>query len=962
MRRAIFVSLALLVVSCAWTEGLVANADFEIAPQGQPERAEGWLLPETGWVRVPEAGPEGGAVLRVRVAGGAVEPARQWLDYARPKATYSLRVVARSDALRPTARIVDRESGEEIARVTVDAGDAWQEAAVEFEARTANLGLELYADVGHLDGGDTPEGTAEFASGAVSMVAGDAGRPGPDLGENLALGRPYEIPPGSYGLCTDPGDAQQLTDGEYTEGYFWTQESTVGWKSSGVKFITIDLGRDYPIRGAAYSTAAGVADVQWPERIVVFVSEDGDNWYRVGDLVQRHIAREPLPPIGEYATEVIWADGLDTHGRYVKLAVFPEGSYIFVDEIEVYRGPDHLLDREYRSAVIPDIELYMLNEPIRELHRRELAVVRTDIAATPASERTQLEARADALEAAIDEMPPIELEGFRAVLPLSEVERRIFELQAEVWRAQGKDRIRLWQKHRWDPLGPGDEPRGDEAPAGLRVEMMRNETRADVLNITSAGPRDTRIRLRITGLPGGTSPDWITVREVKHVGSRFIPSVAAPLPVARRSGEWWIIEAPAGVTTQVWFEIDSGDLGPGTWEGAVELHSVPAGRQSVPLRVTVHPLTMPDRKTLNVGGWSYTDANSYGLTPENVDQVIAHLRERGVNAPWATSASLPPGRFDAEGSMVAEPDTTRFDAWVAKWPNCNIYLVFAAVGDTFAGAQVGTERFNRQVGQWARFWADHAAQLGLEPGQLGVLLVDEPNSVEDYERITAWARPITEAAPEIVIWEDPFDIDDREPMLEMFELADILCPMRIQYIAGDDEWRETLEQHRQGGTELWFYSCSDPARTFDPCAYYLAQAWHAYEIGARGSCFWAFADVGGASSWNDYTSDGAGSYSPLYIDPTSATTAKPMEAIRESQQDFEYLVMLEQRIEELEATGARDRQIEAARRLLEEGPARVVGDHPEQFDWRFDRDRGVADQVRHQILRALLSLDGQAEQ
>src|SRR4051794_17078460 len=38
-------------------------------------------------------------------------------------------------------------------------------------------------------------------------------------GENLALGRPYQLAPRpNYGPCTDPGDATDLTDGKHTNG------------------------------------------------------------------------------------------------------------------------------------------------------------------------------------------------------------------------------------------------------------------------------------------------------------------------------------------------------------------------------------------------------------------------------------------------------------------------------------------------------------------------------------------------------------------------------------------------------------------------------------------------------------------------------------------------------------------------------------------------------------------------
>ena len=81
--------------------------------------------------------------------------------------------------------------------------------------------------------------------------------------DNIALGKPYTMSPKpNYSYCTDEGDAVQLTDGVYTEGYFWTQLSTVGWRSPP-RFvaITLDLKEVFPIAGIALNSAAGTANV-----------------------------------------------------------------------------------------------------------------------------------------------------------------------------------------------------------------------------------------------------------------------------------------------------------------------------------------------------------------------------------------------------------------------------------------------------------------------------------------------------------------------------------------------------------------------------------------------------------------------------------------------------------------------------------------------------------------------------
>ena len=119
-------------------------------------------------------------------------------------------------------------------------------------------------------------------AGAAPAEEAIAPRP---AGENVALGATYTIwPAPNYSHCTDPGDTSQLTDGQSTAGYFWTQKGTVGWQSTPYAVITVDLGRIEPISGVALTTAAGVAGVTWPLAIHVLASDDGKTYRDAGEL------------------------------------------------------------------------------------------------------------------------------------------------------------------------------------------------------------------------------------------------------------------------------------------------------------------------------------------------------------------------------------------------------------------------------------------------------------------------------------------------------------------------------------------------------------------------------------------------------------------------------------------------------------------------------------------------------
>ena len=120
--------------------------------------------------------------------------------------------------------------------------------------------------------------------------------------ENIALGATYTLEPGpNYGLCTDPGDAEQLTDGVYTDGYFWAQLSTVGWQEKTPSILTLDLGAVKPIRGVSFHTAAGFADVRWPLTIRILVAGEDREFHEIGGLgaVERSTTRSARTDEGE---------------------------------------------------------------------------------------------------------------------------------------------------------------------------------------------------------------------------------------------------------------------------------------------------------------------------------------------------------------------------------------------------------------------------------------------------------------------------------------------------------------------------------------------------------------------------------------------------------------------------------------------------------------------------------------
>ena len=82
-----------------------------------------------------------------------------------------------------------------------------------------------------------------------------------------------------------------------------------------------------------------------------------------------------------------------------------------------------------------------------------------------------------------------------------------------------------------------------------------------------------------------------------------------------------------------------------------------------------------------------------------------------------------------------------------------------------------------------------------------------------------------------------------------------------------------------------------------------------------------------------------------------------MEAIREGVEDYEYLVMLRDRIRECEEAGKAGALLPRARRILDGACERVLtAEQSADYHWNVEKDRSTADSVRCEVLQILTAL------
>ena len=796
---------------------------------------------------------------------------------------------------------------------------------------------------------------------ASAATAAETALNGP-TGENVALGAKYTLwPQPNYSYCTEPGDATQLTDGQSTTEYFWVQKGTVGWQHAPYATITVDLGQVQPIAGVSLTTAAGVAGVTWPLAVQLLVSDDGKTYRNAGDLVA--LDRKLHGPFPEaYAIRRVFTDKLRTRGRFLQFVVIPlpGGPYIFSDEVEVFRGPEELLEIEPAGEVIDDVKQFhqrgRISRGVQLRFETDAQAIRRAVDEAELADESIREKLLHELEGVCREFDPAGVAddpSFQALLPMGEVHSRLFRVQAKLWKSLGYPTLSARASSTWAPLDLHAPP-PDKAPGSLEVHTMRGEYRAAAFELFNSHDRPLAVRISFEGLFQSPKPEYLTVHEVQWTDTSRGKPVAAALPEAAGVEDGWTVTIEPGIVRQVWLTFHAMNVPPGDHVGRIVVESDDVQRLHVPIRLRVWPMEFPERTTLWLGGWSYTNGGgAYGVTPQNRRQFVEHLKEHFVNAPWATSGVMMNYEFPGNDPGKIRLDTRQFDAWIKEWPRAGRYMVFLSVSTACGGARIGTPEFEHRVGTWISAWVSYLEGKGISPGQLGLLIRDEPHDDEQAQRIIAWARAIKKAEPAVLIWEDPTYRDPGQAPPEMFEVCDVLCPNRPMWMYQGKRFEQFYLDQQRKGRELQFYSCSGPARLLDPYSYYRLQAWHCWQAQATGTFFWAFGDNSNTSSWNEYFAT-AGPFTPLFLDDETVTAGKRMEAIRESVQDYEYFVMLRKAVDRAKAAGRSTAVIQQAESLLASAAEEVLADQDvEALQWHEPKDRTKADAVRIEILRVL---------
>lgn len=768
---------------------------------------------------------------------------------------------------------------------------------------------------------------------ASSPCAGDDGGGRP----NVALGKQYGVTPEpNYPLCTEDGDAKQLTDGKRVDAskpQLWSDKGCVGWKSLAPVDVVIDLEQTQPIDSVVISSGSSPNAEAYLPSVVVAVSDDGDDFrvvHRIDNARSRQLSRATLR-----------ADRLKTRGRFVLVRLDPPyGSFVFADEIQVLRG-----EHDPKAVRLPNQALSRLQSDTRTEHQKRLirALDRWQRRLKQAGSAESFAKRFADVREEITQAPSARKGKTRGMDSkiVSELNEKAIALFGQAIRdIHRHERLAVWDISPWAEILPREIPPAEEAElSDLGVVAGRNEYESQAFVVTNLSNRSRPVRVELQG-PVSRSDEWggrVNLRHAVFVETPEGLTLADALPLVDRP-----LVLPPWESRQVWLEIHTGVAAAGTHRGTIVLEGDAGEQHRVGLTVDVLAVRMPDDPPVATYSWQYVDsiATLRGIEKEAVADLAAHYSNVNIltNNSWVWPKKEK-GEVDDRGNLLGETDFGSLDKWI------QLCRPISSKGTTW----FPTLTFRKEVpsdtpeyrtyAQWIQRWVAHLSELGLGYEDFFVYPVDE-NIRADFIRS---GRAIRSVDPGIRIFANPMMRDEDRFLTAAAPYVDIWCPA----LGGKHPHHVDLLQNT--GKPVWCYTVG--RRMYHPYSFYRLALWRAFRMEATGCGFWCYA-VG--QSWKNtdmwresamlyaaiYTLDGA----PEEVSRKEAIIpSKRWEAWREGIEDYTYLYMLRELID---GAPPSDRVAEARKTL--EAAVQQVLDDPQNL--------ARADQYRHEVTKTIIAL------
>ncbi len=435
------------------------------------------------------------------------------------------------------------------------------------------------------------------------------------------------------------------------------------------------------------------------------------------------------------------------------------------------------------------------------------------------------------------------------------------------------------------------------------------------------------------------------------------PYYLQPLPSSN------VTVLPANETTQLWFDVDTKGMQPGTYRYPVTLIGLNADyRWEGQIELTVLPVTLPEKVPSSVMGFFTMPLYMQPFSPHSAEAPIRNFtpeeretlarpwldiwKEMGFNRLMLTNQYVK-YQFDDKGELSAPVDYSIFDAY---------HTLFSEVGDTFwAGYNLGAYhiyknhrdlskiRFNAQSRKRTesvlKSFLDHARSVGLTPDTMPISLFDEPHG-KRVDVTRQGVEALKKVAPDwkvmaAIAGTEKRHIEDLVPLLDIFVVRQRMGQMDMK--------PETIQYLQNSGKEVWGYACSGSFEYLHPYRYFRLLPWQSWSSGLTGYGLYmtilhdAYPNLSARSSY----------FSPIFLGRDGPVAGRGARGFQAGSRDWTVFTMARELLEQRKKAGGDTGELES---LLSDSLSDVVKD---------EEDSSQADRVREELLREIVRLKGE---
>lgn len=410
----------------------------------------------------------------------------------------------------------------------------------------------------------------------------------------------------------------------------------------------------------------------------------------------------------------------------------------------------------------------------------------------------------------------------------------------------------------------------------------------------------------------GTPPEDILVKAPADVPDPLLQVRSVSVEAGKSQPIWLTVYVPKRAT-------------PGDYKGTVEI-ATSRGKSSVPLTIKVHPVTLPDARTLYLTNWfsTWKIANAHGLEQwsepfwKMLEAYAWMMADHRQNVVLTQISELIKGHDDGNGNLTF--DFSMFDRWVELFKKAGVIGTiegghFGTRGDWEAkdfdaiwptilnpdgsvqpkpAIKVTSEEERKFLSQFLPALQKHLEEKGWLDNYVQHL-ADEPipANAESYKKLSSFVRKY---APKL-------RIIDASMCTEIAGSLDIWVPQPPEY----EQKQQFFTDRQKAGDEIWFYTCLGPKgkymnRFID---YQLIKTrllhWVNFKYGLTGYLHWGFnhwqADpfVDLEPNWGGDTYLPPGDSHIVYPGKYGPLSSIRLEALRDGVEDFELLKLLEKK-------------------------------------------------------------------